>query len=389
MAPLRPAYDGTDIQTYTIPTFSFRSGTTLHDLRVAYRVFGSPSSSKTILIPTCYGGRINTTLNFTAAPNDCLAGYKVVVVAMLGNGESDSPSNKAFFPAPGELRYEDVVRSQYLLLTEHLGVKELEAVIGFSMGAQQTYYWAVVYPDFVKYAVPICGSARTSPHNYAFLEGPIGALTNSIDYVAWKEVKEKKARGEGEFGGDWEKLRPERGLRAFGRAYNAWLTSATWFREGWWGERGESREGELGNCEKGLGCGSVEEYIVDMSEEGFLSWDAEDLLVLGRMWQMGDVGTVTSGEEGREMSRLGWVRGEKDDESFKRALQSVKAKVLVMPCKTDQYFPPEDGEVEAKYLKQGTFEPIPSIWGHVAGGGMNPRDVTWMNEKIGKFLGSG
>ena len=308
---------------------------------------------------------------------------------MLGNGESDSPSNKALFPAPGELRYEDVVRSQYILLTEHLGVQELESVIGFSMGAQQAYYWAVMYPDFVRCAVPICGSARTSPHNYAFLEGPIGALTTSIDYIAWKEVRERRARGEGEFKGDWEKLRPEKGLRAFGRGYNAWLTSASWFREGWWGVRGESREeeGEMGNADQGLGCGSVEEYIVNMSEEGFLSWDAEDLLVLGRMWQMGDVSTVIPGEKS-EMSKLGYVQKEKDDEAFRRALQSVKAKVLVMPSKTDQYFPPEDGELEAKYLNHGVFDPIPSIWGHVAGGGMNPRDVTWMNREIGKFLDS-
>jgi homoserine acetyltransferase len=381
--PSSTPYDASGIEYYTIPSFSFASSTTLHDLKVAYKSINPSSTKGVVLIPTCYGGRINTTLSFTSAPHDCLKDYHVVVVAMLGNGESSSPSNKPFFPVPGELHYEDCIRSQYMLLTEHLKVQALEAVIGFSMGAQQAYYWGVMYPEYVKKVVPIGGSARTSPHNYAFLEGPIGGLSNSIDYVAWKQMKEKKQRGEGEFKGDWEKLRPERGLRAFGRSYNAWLTSTTWFRERWWSKRGPSVEGEKGNADQGMGFQGVEDWIVQGSEEAFLSWDAEDLLALARMWQMGDIGRVVPGEE-MQVAKLGGAVG--DDEMYKKALGSIQAEVLVMPCRTDQYFPPEDSEIEMKYLKKGTFAPIESIWGHVAGGGMNPRDVKWMNERIGTFL---
>jgi len=118
------------------------------------------------------------------------------------------------------------------------------------------------------------------------------------------------------------------------------------------------------------------------SEEGTLSWDAEDLLVLARMWQMGDVGIVIPGEE--RMSVLGGGVG--DDVMYEKALASIKAKVLVMPCRTDQYFPPEDGEVEMKFLKRGTWAPIESIWGHTAGSGMSPKDVEWMNGRIAEFM---
>ena len=102
---------------------------------------------------------------FTSPPNDALSKYHVIVVAMLGNGESASPSNKQFFPEPGELRYQDQIHAQHRLLTDHLGVKQLEAVIGFSMGGQQAYHWAVMYPDVMKRIIVICSSARTSPHN--------------------------------------------------------------------------------------------------------------------------------------------------------------------------------------------------------------------------------
>lgn len=363
-------YDPTGIEFYTIPSFQFSSGTTLHDLRVAYRSFNPQSTSGVVLIPTCFAGLINTTLNFTTPPHDCLSKYHVVVVAMLGNGESSSPSNKAMFPEPGELRYQDVVQSQYLLLTAHFKVAELEAVIGFSMGGQQAYHWGVMYPSFVKRLVPICSSARTSPHNYAFLEGPIAALSNSIDYIAWKMMKQKAATGE-DVGANLKEVKPKKGLKAFGRAYSAWLTSHTWFRKKLWAQPGPN----------GVGYKTVEEWI-RAREDGYLSQDADDLLALARMWQMGDVGTVIPGET--ELSQLGGGTG--DDEQYKKALASIKAKVLLMPGRTDQYFPPDDSEIEVKYLHHSTLTPIESIWGHVAGGGLNPEDVKWMNEQIGRFM---
>ena len=364
-------YDSSGIEYYSIPSFAFSNGTTLHDLKIAHKHINPSSTSGVVLIPTCYAGLINTTLTFTNPPNDCLSKYHVIIVAMLGNGESASPSNKQFFPEPGELRYQDQIHAQYRLLTEHLKVEKLEAVIGFSMGGQQAYHWAVMYPDFIKRIVVICSSARTSPHNYAFLEGPINALTSSIDYIAFRAMKEKVARGE-DVGAKLREVKPKRGLRALTRAYGAWLTSTTWFRERYWGQR-----------EGGLGFKSVEEWMASR-EEGYLAWDAEDLLVLARMWQMGDVSTAMP--EAGELSQLGGAPG--DDEKYKEALGSIKAWALIMPCQSDQYFPPEDGEIECKYLKLGVYEPIPSIWGHTAGGGLNPKDTEWMNEKIGRFMGN-
>jgi homoserine acetyltransferase len=362
-------YDSTDVEYYSISSFTFSNGTTLHDLKIAYRNINPNSQSGTVLIPTCYAGLINTTLTFSEAPLSALSNYHIVIVAMLGNGESASPSNKQFFPSPGELRYQDQIHAQYRLLTEHLKITKLEAVVGFSMGGQQAYHWAVMYPEFMKRIVVICSSARTSPHNYAFLEGPINALTSSIDYIAFRAMKEKVARGE-DVGANLKEVKPKRGLRALCRAYGAWLTSTTWFRERWWGKR-----------EGGLGFASVEEWMAGR-EEGYLAWDAEDLLVLARMWQIGDISTVIPGQE--TLTELGGKEG--DDQMYEKSLGSIKAWALVMPCSSDQYFPPEDGEIECKYLKLGVFDPIPSIWGHTAGGGLDPVAAKWMDEKISKFM---
>jgi homoserine acetyltransferase len=326
------------IEFFHIPDFKLSGGTTLKNVKIAYRSF-NPTAPKTVLIPTCMAGRVNSMLNFTAG---ALKDYHVVVVAAIGNGESTSASNDPCFPSDYSLRYEDCVRTQFQLVTVHLGLSELEAVIGFSMAGQQAYYWAVMHgtghQPFVKNVVVICGSAKTSGHNYAFLEGPISALETSSDYDGGR-YREKG-------------VTPSQGLRAFGRAYAAWLTSPEWFRQELWTK---------------FGAQSLKEWLYP-TEAPFEDWDAEDLLVLARMWQSGDVGSlVPSGD-------------------WRQALETITARVLVMPSQTDQYFDAHDGEEEVKHLKNGIFAPIQTIWGHVAGGGANEVDTRWMDGKIAEFL---
>ena len=274
------------IEHYAIPSFTFVSGPTL-PIFVAYSILEPTSTpnGKTALIPTCYGGRIAHTFAFPQS----LSSHRIIVVAMLGNGESSSPSNTASFPS--SLDYRDVVKSQYLLCKQHLNISSLDAVIGFSMGGQQAFYWAAMYPDYVHNSVPICGSAKTSGHNYAFLEGPKSALINSIDY------EDGKYREKG--------IKPVRGLRAFSRAYRAWLHSPEWYREEQW--------------RKSDGHGSIAENV-DARQDGLLDWDAEDLLILARMWQAADLGVFAA------------------DGKYETALADIKARVLVMPGGTDQYF---------------------------------------------------
>lgn len=103
------------------------------------------------------------------------AKYFIVVPALFGNGESSSPTTSEQRPFP-RVDYYDNIRAQRLLV-EHLGVTHVAAVLGFSMGAQQTYQWAVQCPDLVddnSKVIPICGSARTSPHNY--VRDPVSTL---------------------------------------------------------------------------------------------------------------------------------------------------------------------------------------------------------------------
>lgn len=143
--------------------------------------------------------------------------YFIIIPNMLGNGLSSSPSNtpkphdRSSFP---NVTMYDNVRFQHRLVTERFGIERLELVTGWSMGAGQTYQWAVSFPEMVKRILPFCGSAKTSLHNIVFLEGVKAALTADAAFQ----------------GGRYDK-QPDVGLRALARVYAGWGFSQQFYRE--------------------------------------------------------------------------------------------------------------------------------------------------------------
>src|SRR5699024_4731546 len=158
-----------------------------------------------------------------------------------GNGLSSSPSNT---PEPCDgprfprTTFGDNVSCQYRLLTERLGIDRLRLVLGWSMGAGQTYQWGVSYPDVMDALLPFCGSSRTAPHNVVFLEGIKAALT-----------------ADAAFDGGWYVEQPRIGLRALARVYAGWgYSQAYYWQEEW----------------RRLGYSSLEDFLVGFWEGFFL-----------------------------------------------------------------------------------------------------------------------
>ncbi|MBB4610827.1 homoserine O-acetyltransferase MetX [Sphingomonas yabuuchiae] len=63
----------------------------------------------------------------------------------------------------------DMVRAQAMLL-DHLGVGQLKAVVGGSMGGMQAINWAATFPERVRACVMVASTARHSAQNIAFHE---------------------------------------------------------------------------------------------------------------------------------------------------------------------------------------------------------------------------
>jgi homoserine O-acetyltransferase len=63
----------------------------------------------------------------------------------------------------------DMVQAQTYLI-KHLGISELLAVIGGSMGGMQVLQWMVSYPDKIRAAIPIATTMKHTPQQIAFNE---------------------------------------------------------------------------------------------------------------------------------------------------------------------------------------------------------------------------
>jgi len=334
-----------DYEIFELGNFVLQSGATLRDTKLAYKTYGTLNADKSnvIVYPTWYSGQ--------HYDNEWLIGegmaldpqkYFIIIPNMLGNGLSSSPSNvpppynKARFP---HVTFYDNVRAQYLLITEKFGIEKIALVVGWSMGAGQTYQWAVSYPDMVARIFPCCGSAKTSLHNIVFLEGVKAALQAD---AAWK--------------GGWYDEQPTTGLRAVGRVYAGWGLSQAYYREKVYLQQGYS---------------SLEDFLVAFWEGFFLRKDANNLLAMLWTWQNGNIGN-TPGFDG----------------NFEKALAAIQSKAIVMPAEMDLYFPPEDNEYEVKFMANAELRVIKSVWGHFAGGGVNPADTKFINDNIQELLDS-
>ncbi len=152
---------------FTIRDFAFESGELLPELRIHYATLGSPSRDKTgevrnaVLILHGTGGSGKAFLRDQFAgelfePGQLLdaSKYYIVLPDGIGHGQSSKPSDglRARFP---RYAYHDMVRAQFQLLTEELGVNHLRLVMGTSMGGMHTWIWGERYPDFMDALMPL------------------------------------------------------------------------------------------------------------------------------------------------------------------------------------------------------------------------------------------
>ncbi len=321
------------------------SGAVLPAARLAYKAYGTLNAAgdNVVVLPTFYTGTHVRNEGFFG-PGRAIdpARHFVVSINLFGNGLSSSPSNT---PAPRDgPRFPDVtlwdnIACQHRLLTEHLRVERIALVAGWSMAGCQSYQWAAQYPDMVKAILPFCASAKTSPHNYVFLEGVKAALLADPD---WN-------------GGDYD-IPPARGLDAFGRVYAGWAFSQTFYRDGLYRQ---------------LGYDSPDDLLSDWGRDHAENWDANNLLAKLKTWQLGDISAnpLYGGD-------------------FPMALATIKARAILVPCSEDLYFPPADNAIEAKHMPNAELRVFNSPWGHcVANPGNEPAFESFLDDCIRELMG--
>ena len=331
----------TETGRFALGDLPLQMGGVLPGAFLSWKSYGtlSPARNNVVLYPTSYGAR-HADQEWLIGPDGVLdpTRWFIVTPDMFTNGLSSSPSNTPDWPEL--VTTWDNVHAQRRLLREVWGIERLHAVYGWSMGAQQAYHWAALFPDAVERAIVNCGSARTAVHNRVFLQGQMAVLEAAAEHV-----------GGGRFSAE-----PAAALRAFGRIYAGWALSQDFYR--------------AGLHLSALGAPDLATFLRTDWEERFALRPAADLYAQLRTWDAGDIS-----------------RDPRYGGDLEAALRAIRAAVLLMPGETDLYFRVADNAAELPFLRRAELRPIPGIWGHRAGNPkVNAEDAAFVRKEVRAWL---
>lgn len=328
---------------FELGDFVLENGKAIPACRLAYTTLGTLSAKRdnAVLFPHMFSGT-SKHMQMYAGAGMALdpARYFVIFPNMLGNGVSSSPHNSpppiamADFP---ELAIGDDVHAQYRLVTERFGIEQLQLVLGWSMGAQQTFEWAVRHPSMVRRAAPIGGTARGTAHNHLFVMNAMAMIKSD---PAWAGGRYASPHAVSE------------GLKLLAHFFaQSGLSKEFYAREEW----------------RQIGFATFDEFISGFWEAWFAPMDPNALLSMLQKWQRADVSRHTGGD-------------------LSAALARITAVVWNMPFEQDMMFTVDECRAEHELTPRSTLKPIPTSWGHFGMLGVAPEDKRTIDRLLAGLL---
>ena len=305
------------VDRYRLPIFTTESGTVLRDVDIAYETYGTLHRNADNVILLCHA----LTGDAHAGDSKDHAGwwgsligpektfdtdeYFIVCANVIG-GCSGSTGPHSLMPGTTtsygarfpEITIRDMVRAQYALLRA-LGVQQLQAVVGGSMGGMQALEWGLCYPAFVKRVAVLAASP-------AF----------STAAIAYNEVMREAILCDPNFhGGDYAQfgVSPDQGLRIARMLGMITYRTAQLFRERF------GREQTSADVNSLFQIGS---YLRHQGDKLVRRFDANSYLTLMRAMDLHDI-----------------YRGRGD---AKQTYASFAAQLLFVGIEDDLLFPPSE-----------------------------------------------
>lgn len=329
--------------TFPLGDFALERGGVIRNCRLAYATLGTLNAAKdnAVLFPHMFSGT-SKHMQMYVGKGLALdpARYFVIFPNMLGNGVSSSPHNSphpiamADFPA---VMIGDDVRAQERLVRERFGIERLELVVGWSMGAQQTFEWAVRFPRMVKRAAPIGGMARGTLHNFLMVQNAMDIIRSDPAFAGGRYTEPHAVSA---------------GLKLLAHFFAQIGLSKEFYAEEHW---------------RGVGFQNLEQFLRDFWQAWFAPMDPNALLSLLYEWQHADVARHTDGD-------------------LKAALGRITAVVWNMPFAQDMMFTLEECRAESALTPRGAFKPIPTTWGHFGMLGVVPADKAFIDHALKALL---
>lgn len=332
------------MEIFELGDFPLTAGVTLPGARLAYKTHGTLNAAKdnAILFENFLGG-VPEALEAWIGEGRPLdpSKYFFILPYHFGLAPTSSPSNtpppfdRGAFPA---VRIADDVIAQQRLLTEVFGIQELQLVLGWSVGALQTYEWAVRFPQMVKRMASIAGAPKPSPWTRLWLrttlEEPLTAdpAWNNGFYTDPRAV----AAGARRQGHATALTLPPHGFYS--------ETKATW---------------------RTLGFVSVDDFVARFWEAFWLPQDPNDVIVQARKARSADPA---------------------DGGDIAEALRRITARAFVVAFTGDPMFPPEECRLDAERIPGGQYREIKSDFGHLATFALSEQDRVALDDALREVL---
>jgi homoserine O-acetyltransferase len=327
--------------TFRLGDLAVEKGGTIRDAAIVWQAHGTLNAARdnVIVYPCSYTAQ-HPDMAWLIGPDGILdpTRWFIVIPNMFSNGLSSGAAETPDYPAV--VTSWDNVQAQRRLLREVFGVERIAAVYGFSMGAQQAYHWAALFPELVERAFVICGSARTATHNKIFLSSLLRTLEAAPEHL-----------GNGRFSAE-----PKLALRAFAHIYASWALSQDFYR--------------AGLHLTALGAPDLDTFLKTDWEDRYHARRTANLYAQLVTWYHGDISAnpLYGGD-------------------LVRALNAIRARMLLLPGRTDLYFPVADNAAELPHLRHAELRPIPSTWGHRAGSpSVIPADFAFLKAAVREWL---
>jgi homoserine O-acetyltransferase len=334
------------METFDLGNFTFQSGVTLPAVKLAYRTHGELNSARdnAILFPTFLGAEPEA-LDRWVGPGRPLdpTRYFIIMPGHFGLPPSTSPSNteppfdRGAFPA---VRIADDVIAQHRLVTEQYGISELQLVLGWSVGALQTYEWAVRFAPMVRRMACIAGAPKPSPWTKLWLRYALEEPLASDP--AWQ-------------GGFYQSASQ---MQAAVRRM-AHVTALTLPPLGFYGENDSP-------C-RTLGFASAADAVAHFFEAFWLPHEPGNIVAQARKAAAAD--PAAGGD-------------------IAQALGRITAKTLVVAFSRDFMFPPAESKEDAGRIPGATYEEITSAFGHLATFALSEQDVKAVDALLREHLAS-
>lgn len=313
--------------------FTLESGRTLPGYHLAYTTLGRMNADKSNVVwifhaltansnpAEWWSGLVGDTKLFDPEQ------FFIVCVNMPGSCygsisplDDDRATGKPYYHNFPLFTTRDMIRA-YKPLCAELGIEKIHIGIGGSMGGQQLLEWAIEEPELFAYIFPIATNAEHSPWGIAFNASQRWSIEND---ATWKEAHV-------DAGIEGMKIARSIALISY-RHYEAYSKS----------QQGFTIETEGARIDRKVF--KAETYQRYQGEKLAKRFNAFSYYFLSQAMDRHNVG------RGRD--------------SVRAALQSIKAKALVISISSDVLFPTSEQELLAAYIPNAQLAVIDSYYGH-------------------------